>query len=174
MTQLLAIVTRVSQRHMGGEKAFANCHASGMREDDFEAASARLFEYTFRAEDTGGYAGTYVHEDEQRVDLYWKGPLPASLTDLLDDIRAACPTTVIPAAHDVAELRRARDRIWALPADDYGIVMIGLEPDGSGLVLTHTGRVPPRQVVDQLELGVAVEWEHGSGPQSPLLHLPET
>lgn len=106
------------------------------------------------------------------MDLYWKGPLPPALSDLLDDIREACPTTVIPAAHDVAALRHARDRIWSLPAENYGIVMIGMEPDGSGLVLTHTGRVPPRQVVDALELGVPVEWERGFGPQSPLFHRP--
>ena len=132
---------------------------------DFDAASQRLFAFTFDAEEQGGYAGSCVHESERRVDLYWKGPLPTSLVALLEELRRDCPVQVFPAAHDVVELRRARSRITSAP--DFrtsGIVMLGLEHDGSGLLLVHESDEPPQDFVDALDLGVPVRWEHGEAP----------
>ncbi len=102
-----------------------------MTRQDFDSALQRLLGYLFDAEELGGYAGTYVHEAQRRVDLYWKGPQPPSLTALLGEVRNACPTTVMPAPFDVPELRRARDRIAAAPGCwDSGIVTMSLAHDG--------------------------------------------
>ena len=141
------------------------CDALAVAHRDFDASSQRLFAFTFDVEEEGGYAGTYVHESQRRVDLYWKGPLPESLVALLEELKPDCPVQVFPAAHDVAELRHARSRIMSAPGfRGSGIVMLGLEHDGSALVLVHETEEPPREFVDRLNLDVPVKWERGSAP----------
>lgn len=137
-----------------------------MRRDDFDRASQRLFAYTFEVEDRGGYAGTEVDESERRVDLYWKGPLPPSLIELLENVASGCAVRVLPASYDVLEMRSARSRITSAPEfENSGIVTLALSEDGSGLVLGFDSEEPPSRFVEQLELGVPVRWERGSQPQ---------
>jgi hypothetical protein len=137
-----------------------------MTRRDFDSASQRLFEFTFEAEEQGGYAGSYVHQSQRRVDLYWKGPLPESLVALLAELSSECPVQVHPAAHDVLELRRARSRITSAPGcRSSGIVTLALAHDGSGLVLGYDTEEPPEQFVHRLRLGVPVRWERDSQPE---------
>lgn len=131
----------------------------------FDSALDKLWQYLADAETRPGYAGAEVHESQRRVDLYWKGPLPPSLVALLEEVQPACPAKVLPAEHDVVELRRARSRITAAPGfESSGIVVLALEDDGSGLHLEHEGDEPPREFVARLALGVPVNWERGSAP----------
>lgn len=136
-----------------------------MGHQDFDSACDRLWQYTYDAEASGGYAGAYVHASQRRVDLYWKGPLPESLLALLEELKPDCPVQVFPAAHDVVELRRAHGRLTSAPGVwRSGIVGVALENDGSGLLLVHDGEHPPREFVERLALGVPVKWERGSAP----------
>lgn len=140
-------------------------HAVRMKRENFEDAVERVSQYLFDHEDEGGYAGAYVHESQRRLDLYWKGPLPAPVVALLDEVKHDCPVRVLPAAHDVVELRRARDRITSDPNIwSNGIVTIGLATDGSGLELGYDSDEPPTQLLEPLSLDVPVRWEPGSAP----------
>lgn len=144
-----------------------------MTRQDFEDALERVSQYLFDHEDEGGYAGAYVHESERRMDLYWKGPLPAPVVALLEEVKHDCPVQVLPAAYDVVELRRARDRITSDSAVwSSGIVTLALATDGSGLELGYDSDEPPTRFVERLSLDVPIKWEPGSAPEPGPLHLP--
>lgn len=98
--------------------------------------------------------------------------MPESLVALLEELKPDCPVQVLPAPHDVVELSRARDRITSAPGCwSSGIVGVGLEADGSGLLLVHEGEDPPQEFMEWLALAVSVKWERRSAPEAPILHL---
>lgn len=143
-----------------------------MTQQDFQDSLDRVSRYLFEHEDEGGYAGSYVHGSQRRMDLYWKGPLPDPVVALLQEVKHDCPVQVLAAAHDVVELRQARDRITSDPdVWSSGIVTIAFATDGSGLELGYDSEEPPTQFVERLSLDVPFSWEPDSAPEPALLHL---
>jgi hypothetical protein len=133
---------------------------------EVESASQRLLQYAFEVTDSGGYAGTEVHDGGRRIELYWKGPLPEDLRELLQEVRTACDVQVHPALHDAAELRRARTRIATSPGfAASGIVTMSVSHDGSGLLLGAQDVEVSARWLTGLTVDVPVRWEQASPPQ---------
>jgi streptogrisin D len=114
-----------------------------------------------RAVDNGanpGYAGIELQDD--RVVLWWKGPVPAPVRRAVEKARATAPVRVSTAAHSLRELRTAGAKLRTTPA--AGKPRVKYAVDGSRVVVDLAGgagfataQIPevgvPVEVVDQGE-----------------------
>ncbi|MFD5433532.1 hypothetical protein ACFWJ4_15450 [Kitasatospora sp. NPDC127067] len=119
-----------------------------------------------RLVDTGqvpgdGFASIVFHGDEHYLDLYWKGPVPAVITEAVDAWRArtreqarqepAGPVSpdyevrYRSAAYSRSEMDRAVDRfVSAVGEDPSEWSSVSPANDGSGLLLTYRPRTTRR------------------------------
>jgi hypothetical protein len=84
----------------------------------------------------GGYAGIVLGDHD--VTLWWKGKVPASVAEAVEDAARRVAVRVRRAAHSETELRAATGRIRAWLDANPGSGFHGVKSpgDGSGLVLT--------------------------------------
>lgn len=114
--------------------------------------------------DGAGFASIVFHGDEHHLDLYWKGPVPAEVTEAVDAWRTRTreqsgrdPAGPVSPDYDVryrsaaysrTEMDQAVDRFITVVGNDAG-EWSSLSPatDGSGLLITYqpaaTRRVAP-------------------------------
>ncbi|GAA0989378.1 hypothetical protein GCM10009555_073210 [Acrocarpospora macrocephala] len=81
---------------------------------------------------------------DRAVKVYWKGPLPERVGQLIDQLRRTVPVEVLPARYSERELLLEQDRIGRETPPGQ-LAEIGLLPDASGLDVTlrRTAGVAP-------------------------------
>ncbi|MFG2917253.1 hypothetical protein ACGF0D_30735 [Kitasatospora sp. NPDC048298] len=111
--------------------------------------------------DGGDFTSIVYHGDEHRLDLYWKGPVPAGITEAVDSWRARTreqmrhdPAGPVSPDYDVryhqaaysrSEMDRAVERfVTAVGNDTSEWSSISPANDGSGLLLTYQPKTTRR------------------------------
>jgi hypothetical protein len=97
-----------------------------------------------------GYAGIAVDVEQNAVDLYWQGDLPAEVRQIV----AGAPVRVHPAAYTEVDLVAQAQRAAQLP----GVTQTGPKVDGSGL-LVKVSSTAPRSTLDALRGIVSVPYD---------------
>jgi hypothetical protein len=97
-----------------------------------------------------GYAGIAVDVEQNAVDLYWHGELPAEVREIV----ASAPVRVHSAAYAEADLVAQAQRVAQLP----GVTQTGPKVDGSGLIV-KVSSTAPRSTLDALRATVAVPYD---------------
>lgn len=78
-----------------------------------------------------GFAGTAVADRPDTVILYWKGDLPAAVSELLGRIRSrGLAVDVVKVPYTLSELDRESRRIAALDPSETGVQITGVGPLG--------------------------------------------
>ncbi|GEM_PF-7072790 len=81
------------------------------------------------------FAGAGLDNEKGAVLLYWKGPLPAEMADLVEELRANVQIDVVDRPYTLSELQQEALRIFALAsaATGFNVTGAGPLPDFSGL-----------------------------------------
>ncbi|WP_432824243.1 hypothetical protein [Dactylosporangium sp. CA-092794] len=136
-TEVMALQDRLNR---AGERVLAAAHGEG-----------------------GEGFGAIVADPEQRkLQVYWKGTVPAPVEHLFGQLRADVPVEVRPARYSAAELRGEMDRLLADPAaQPLRISSVAPLADASGL---HIGVERTATVAAQATAAAAVrvpvQWEY--------------
>jgi hypothetical protein len=87
------------------------------------------------ARDDGGFASLALEHDPPSVVLFWKGPLPQPVEQLVDELRLTVRVVVRDALYSLDELSREARRIIALDQTGIGVKIWSVGPlhDCSGL-----------------------------------------
>jgi streptogrisin D len=104
-----------------------------------------------------GYAGIEFRGDI--VQVWWRGHVPARVAAAIGKARTFARVEVRPAAHSLAELLAASDRLWAADGLPHGGPLIGIRLpfDGSGLTAgVAAGRAATFRAADLPRVGVPV------------------
>ena len=83
----------------------------------------------------GGFASVELEHDPPSVVLFWKGPLPQPVQQLVDELRLTVRVVVREAVYSLDELREETHRIMALDRTGTGVKIWAVGPlgDCSGL-----------------------------------------
>jgi hypothetical protein len=87
------------------------------------------------AREYGGFGMLAVEDEPPSVVLFWKGPLPRPVQDLVDELRRAVRVVVRDAVYSQDELREEARRIAAIDQARIGVKIwgVGSLNDCSGL-----------------------------------------
>lgn len=107
-------------------------------QDRLDAIGTRI---VLGSPDGSGYAGIAVDVDQNALDLYWQGELPAEVATIV----AGAPVRVHRAAYTEAQLVAQGQRVAQLP----GVTQTGPKVDGSGLIV-KVSSTAPRSTLDAL------------------------
>jgi hypothetical protein len=83
-----------------------------------------------------GFGAVVHNRDNHSLTVYWKGPLPNEMEDLLHELRRQVAIDVRDAPYSMDELSEERDRINALKPAGIRITSVGPMRDCSGLRVT--------------------------------------
>ncbi|MET1074339.1 MAG: hypothetical protein ABWY11_16955 [Umezawaea sp.] len=102
-----------------------------------------------------GFAGIVL--EESTVELWWKGEVPAAVTDAVDSASKVAPVHISQAAHSNAELREAAKTVQARRALGSPVHAVKIPADGSRLVLGVYPRSDATSFTAGLDVDVPVE-----------------
>ncbi|GAA1158521.1 hypothetical protein F4556_000351 [Kitasatospora gansuensis] len=89
------------------------------------------------ARDSGGYAGTVIDSPNRRADIYWKGPVPSAVTELIEaKVSPGLTVALRPGAYSRNEMTSAIDR-FTTAARPETWTSVGPKEDGSGIAITY-------------------------------------
>ncbi|MCT2583474.1 S1 family peptidase [Actinophytocola gossypii] len=109
-----------------------------------------------------GFAGIVLEEDH--VDLWWKGSVPAGIRAAVAKAEAEAPVEIEPARYSNAELRAAAKVIDARRGP--AVHAIKLPADGSGLVLGTTSAAATHALTSAVDVPVRTVVEEPLAPVS--------
>jgi len=131
------------------------------------AAADRI---TKLVEDSGaqGYAAITAAPEDREVHLYWKGAMPAPVQDLLAELRASVPVSVLSAPYSAQELQDEAQRIIEQPAGQGArVTAVAPKPDAGGLrVSVDSSADAGRQLPAVRDAAVPVDVEPGMVPRA--------
>jgi hypothetical protein len=111
--------------------------------------------------DVDGYAGLQIDLENKKVNLYWKGNIPASVTAAIASVSQLAKVDVIVAPHSRRELQQEVNRLLSdqsvrkVPLSKSPHMLI-IEPDGSGITAVSEVR-DDTEVLKRAQFGVTVE-----------------
>lgn len=111
-----------------------------------------------------GFAGLVL--DADHVTLWWKGAVPADVTEAVQRAEAQAPVELAAARYSNAELRAAADVIESRLTEKSPVHAVKIPADGSGLVLGTTSAAATRSLPSLVDVPVRTVVEEPLAPVS--------
>src|SRR5262245_30560667 len=143
---------------------FASWAEVMVMQEQLVAAADRILAATAVGDGLGALVAA---PEERRLRGYWKGPVPAAVARVMEDVQGSVPVQVHPARYSAQELRDEAQRLVETPGEGgIEILVAGSLPDARGLRVSVTGSVEAaRQLPAVRDAAVHVELELGEVPQ---------
>ncbi len=106
-----------------------------------------------------GFGSIVLNRDGHSVTLYWKGPLPREMDELVDELRREVAIDVREAPYSRRELRDETNRIKDLDLPGLRITSVGPLGDCSGLRVTVDEGNDLARAAREIESRMRLEFE---------------